>query len=56
MQSSNTNRQSASHENNRIPEASRDVKTQPEARFTQSREWEPLLLTDERYDNLPCTD
>lgn len=56
MPSSNPNRPSPSQLDNRIPEASGDVKTQPEARFTQMPEWQPVTLVDERYDNLPCTD
>ncbi|MEO8796240.1 MAG: hypothetical protein ABI551_00010 [Polyangiaceae bacterium] len=56
MPSSSPNRPSPSQLDNRIPEASRDVKTQREARFTQTREWQPVTLVDERYDYLPCTD
>ena len=55
----NSNTRARTPERNAIPEAARDVKTQPchvqEARMTEERVSTPDLV-DERYDNVPCTD
>lgn len=51
----NSNTRARTPERNAIPEAGRDVKTQPEGRMTEERVSTPALV-DDRYDNVPCTD
>ena len=50
----NSNTRARTPEHHAIPEAARDVKTQP-ARMTEERVSTPDLVA-ERYDNMPCTD
>ncbi|MGH7286228.1 MAG: hypothetical protein ACRELY_32310 [Polyangiaceae bacterium] len=51
----NSNTRARTPEHHAIPEAARDVKTQPQVRMTEERVSTPELV-DERYDNMPCTD